>query len=39
LDPLNGTTVAVKRISCTKHTLTLQTELTDSPILIQANGA
>jgi hypothetical protein len=39
LDPFNGTTVAVKRISCTKHTLTLQTELTDSPILIQANGA
>jgi len=39
LDALNGTSVAVKRISCTKHTLTLQTELTDSPILIQANGA
>lgn len=38
-DPLNGTSVAVKRISCTKHTLTLQTKLTDSPILIRANGA
>ena len=38
-DPLNGTAVAVKRIACTKQTLTLQTDLTDSPILIQANGA
>ena len=38
-DPLNGTSVAVKRISCTKNTLTLQTELTDSPILVQASGA
>ena len=38
-DPLNGTSVPVKRIGCTKNTLTLQTELTDSPILIQATGA
>jgi len=38
-DPLDGKSVSVKRIACSSHTLTLQTELTDSPILIQANGA
>lgn len=38
-DPLNARSVPVRRIACTAHTLTLQTKLTDSPILIQANGA
>lgn len=38
-DPLAGKSIPVKRISCTKRTLTLQTELTDSPVLIEANGA
>ena len=37
--PAERSAVPVKRISCTKHTLTFQTELTDSPILIQATGA
>lgn len=38
-DPLTGDTVPVRRVACTKRKLTLQTRLTDSPILIQASGA
>jgi hypothetical protein len=38
-DPLAGKTVSVRRVACSAHTLTLQTNLTDSPILIEANGA
>jgi hypothetical protein len=35
-DPLTGNAVNVKVISCSKHRLTFQTNLTDSPVLIQA---
>ena len=38
-DPIADRRVVVRRIACSAHTVTLQTELTDSPILIQATGA
>jgi hypothetical protein len=38
-DPLAGQTVPVRRLACTARTLTLQANLTDSPILIEADGA
>jgi hypothetical protein len=38
-DPLAGKAVSVRRVACSAHTLTLQANLTDSPILIEAAGA
>ncbi len=38
-DPLRGRRVSVQRTRCTRHTMTIQVDLTDSPILIQATSA
>jgi hypothetical protein len=37
-DPIAGRSVPVRRVACSSTSLTLLTELTDSPILIQATG-